>query len=77
MKALLARLGAGITAYVRREPAMVTAVALALINTVWSVTADQVVALELIVENVLVLVAGKTIREQVTPVSKLPPSARG
>jgi hypothetical protein len=71
MKALLERLV--------REPAMVTAVVLALVNTVWKVTADEAVHLSTIIETILVLVAGKVIREQVTPVAapNLPPSRRG
>lgn len=63
--------------WIAREPAMVVALVLAIVNTIWNVTADQAVQIQTIVEAVIVLVAGKVVREQVTPVSKLPPSARG
>ena len=66
-----------ILTYLRNEPAMVVALVLAIVNTVWNVNADQAVQIETIVEAVIVLVAGKVVREQVTPVSKLPASSRG
>jgi hypothetical protein len=71
MKALLER--------IVREPAMVTAVVLALVNTVWKVSADEAVHLATIIEAALVILAGKIVREQVTPVAapNLPPSRRG
>lgn len=63
--------------WIAREPAMVVALVLALVNTIWNINADQAVQIQTIVEAVIVLVAGKVVREQVTPVSKLPPSMRG
>ena len=69
MKALLAGLA--------REPALVVAVVLALVNAVWTITADQSVQLQTVIEVLLTLVAGGVVRSQVKPVSKLPPSMNG
>ena len=63
--------------FAAKEPAMIVAVILAALNMVTTVTAEQVVHVETIVESIIVLLAGGVVRSQVTPVSKLPPSARG
>jgi hypothetical protein len=69
MKALLASFA--------REPALVVAVVLALVNAVWTITADQSVQLQTVIEALLTLIAGGVIRSQVKPLNKLPPSMQG
>jgi hypothetical protein len=64
---------------VKREPAMLVALILALVNLVWSVTEEQAVQIAALIETLVVLVSGAVVRSQVTPVAapNLPPSRRG
>lgn len=53
------------------EPAMVVVIVVAIANTFWSLSQDQVDALTLIIENILLIVSGGVVRQSVTPVAKL------
>ncbi len=63
--------------FLAREPAMAVAVVLAVANLAFDINAEQALHLSAIVESVILLLAGGVVRSQVTPVSKLPRSARG
>lgn len=59
----------------REEPALLVALALAVINLV--VGGEQAEHLQRVIESIAVLAGGFVVRSQVTPVSKLPESRRG
>lgn len=59
--------------FMKNEPAMVVAVALAIVNILWDVTAEQAVHLTTMVETALLLIGGTAVRQSVTPVAKLKP----
>jgi hypothetical protein len=59
--------------WIRNEPAMIVTFALVILNTFWTVNAEQQIQIQLVIENVLLLIGGKAIRDQVTPVAKLNP----
>jgi formate-dependent nitrite reductase membrane component NrfD len=59
--------------FLAREPAMVVAVALAIANMLFTtLTSEQALQVQTIVESALVLIGGAVIRENVTPTAKLP-----
>ena len=62
---------------IREEPALITAVVIAALNMAFTLNAEQVLTVQTIVESILLLIGGGVVRSQVTPVSKLPRSARG
>ena len=51
--------------FVKKEPAMIVAVALAILNTVFTLSAEQALSAQVIVENVMLLIAGGTVRQSV------------
>ena len=57
---------------VAREPAMVVAVILAILNLFTTVNAEQAIHIETIIESLILLLAGAVVRQNVTPVAKLP-----
>lgn len=63
--------------FLAREPAMAVAVVLAALNVFTTLTVEQALHVETIVESILLLVGGGVVRQSVTPVAKLPPSQRG
>ena len=54
------------------EPAMVVALVLAGLNLFATVNAEQAIHIETIVESLILLLAGAVVRQNVTPVAKLP-----
>lgn len=63
--------------WIAREPAMVVAIILAGLNAVVTLNADQQLQVTTIIESLILLAAGGVVRQNVTPVSKLPASQRG
>ena len=63
--------------WIASEPAIVVAIVLALVNAIWTITADQAVQLQTVIEVLLTLIAGGVVRSQVKPLNKLPPSMQG
>ena len=51
--------------FLRREPAMVVAVVLAVVNTFATINAEQALHVQTIVESVIVLLAGGVVRQSV------------
>ena len=55
----------------REEPAVIVSVVLAVLNMVFTLSAEQALNITTLVESVLLLVAGGVVRSQVTPVAKI------
>ena len=55
----------------REEPAVIVSVVLAVLNMVFTLSAEQALNITTLVESILLLIAGGVVRSQVTPVAKI------
>ena len=51
--------------FIKKEPAMIVAVVIAILNTAFTISGEQMLLLELIIENIVLLIGGGVVRQGV------------